>query len=79
MQVEIKDKYPEKTVLYIQGNFTHNILTRLRKTETISFIFYQLIDVLIIDDVSGKSGTQDVFSIFSIILHQNGKGNLDFR
>ena len=38
--------------------------------------FYQLIDVLIIDDVqflSGKSGTQDVFFHIFNHLHQNGK------
>jgi DNA replication protein DnaC len=38
--------------------------------------FYQLIDVLIIDDVqflSGKSGTQDVFFHIFNYLHQNGK------
>jgi chromosomal replication initiator protein len=69
--VEIKDKYPEKTVLYISAEISHNnILTRLRKKPKRFHSFYQLIDVLIIDDVqflSGKSGTQDVFSIFSII------------
>ena len=39
-------------------------------------MLYQLIDVLIIDDVqflSGKSGTQDVFFHIFNHLHQNGK------
>ena len=38
--------------------------------------FYQLLDVLIIDDVqflSGKTGTQDVFFHIFNHLHQNGK------
>ena len=38
--------------------------------------FYQVIDVLIVDDVqflSGKSGTQDVFFHIFNHLHQNGK------
>ena len=50
-------------------------LTQLSKEH--DFIhFYQLIDVLIIDDVqffSGKSGTQDVFFHIFNHLHQNGK------
>ncbi len=49
----------------------------LRKNTRNDFIhFYQLIDVLIIDDVqflSGKSGTQDVFFHIFNHLHQNGK------
>lgn len=76
--VEIKDRYPEKTVLYISAEvFTQQYIDSVRKNTRNDFIhFYQLMDVLIIDDVqffSGKSGTQDVFFHIFNYLHQNGK------
>jgi chromosomal replication initiator protein len=76
--VEIKDKYPEKMVLYISAEkFTQQYIESVKKNTRNDFIhFYQLIDVLIIDDVqffSGKSGTQDVFFHIFNHLHQNGK------
>ena len=76
--VEIKDKYPEKTVLYISAEiFTQQYIEAVKKNNRNDFIhFYQLIDVLIIDDVqflSGKTGTQDVFFHIFNYLHQNGK------
>jgi len=76
--VEIKDKYPERTVLYISAEkFTQQYIESVKKNTRNDFIhFYQLIDVLIIDDVqffSGKTGTQDVFFHIFNHLHQNGK------
>lgn len=76
--VEIKDLYPEKTVLYISAEvFTQQYIDSVRKNTRNDFIyFYQLIDVLIVDDIqflSGKSGTQDVFFHIFNHLHQNGK------
>ncbi len=76
--VEIKDKYPEKTVLYISAEkFTQQYIDSVKKNNRNDFIhFYQIIDVLIIDDVqflSGKTGTQDVFFHIFNHLHQNGK------
>lgn len=76
--VEIKDKYPEKTVLYISAEkFTQQYIESVKKNTRNDFIhFYQLIDVLIIDDVqffSGKSGTQDVFFHIFKPLAQNHK------
>ena len=76
--VEIKDKYPERTVLYISAEkFTQQYIESVKKNTRNDFIhFYQLIDVLLIDDVqflSGKSGTQDVFFHIFNHLHQNGK------
>ncbi len=76
--VEIKDKYPEKTVLYISAEkFTQQHIESVRKNNRNDFIhFYQIIDVLIVDDIqllSGKSGTQDVFFHIFNHLHQNGK------
>jgi len=76
--VEIKEKYPKKTVLYISSEvFTQQFVESIRKNTRNDFIhFYQLIDVLIIDDVqflSGKRSTQDVFFHIFNHLHQNGK------
>lgn len=78
MGVEIKEKFPEKTVLYISAEvFTQQYIDSVRKNNRNDFIhFYQLIDVLIIDDVqlfSGKAGTQDVFFHIFNYLHQNRK------
>jgi chromosomal replication initiator protein len=76
--VQIKEKYPEKTVLYISAEkFTQQFIDSVKGNTRNDFIhFYQMIDVLIVDDVqflSGKSGTQDVFFHIFNHLHQNGK------
>ena len=76
--VNIKQKFSDKTVLYISAEkFTQQYIESVKKNNRNDFIhFYQLIDVLIIDDVqffSGKSGTQDVFFHIFNHLHQNGK------
>jgi len=76
--VHIKEKYVDKTVLYISAEkFTQQYVESVKKNTRNDFIhFYQIIDVLIIDDVqffSGKSGTQDVFFHIFNHLHQNGK------
>ena len=76
--VDIKSKYPDKTVLYISAEkFTQQYIEAVKKNTRNDFIhFYQVMDVLIIDDVqffSGKSGTQDVFFHIFNHLHQNGK------
>ena len=56
--VDIKDKYPEKTVLYISAEkFTQQYIESVKKNNRNDFIhFYQIIDVLIIDDVQFLSG-----------------------
>ena len=76
--VEIKEKHQDKTVLYIAAEkFTQQYIEAVKKNTRNDFIhFYQLLDVLIIDDVqflSGKTGTQDVFFHIFNHLHQNGK------
>src|SRR5680860_1142084 len=76
--VEIKDKHPEKTVLYISAEkFTQQYIESVKKNNRNDFIhFYQIIDILIVDDIqllSGKVGTQDVFFHIFNHLHQNGK------
>ena len=76
--VNVKEKFPEKTVLYISAEkFTQQYIDSVKRNNRNDFIhFYQIIDVLIIDDVqffSGKTGTQDVFFHIFNHLHQNGK------
>ena len=76
--IAIKDRHPNKTVLYVSSEkFTHQFIDSVKNNSTNDFIhFYQMIDVLIIDDVqflSGKAGTQDVFFHIFNHLHQNGK------
>jgi chromosomal replication initiator protein len=76
--IQIKDNFPNKTVLYVQSEkFAHQFIDAIKNNTTNDFVhFYQMVDVLIIDDVqffTGKEKTQDVFfSIFNH-LHQNGK------
>lgn len=76
--IEIKKNHPNKTVLYVSSEkFTHQFIDAVRNNNQNDFIhFYQMIDVLIIDDVqffSGKEKTQDVFFHVFNHLHQTGK------
>ncbi len=76
--IEIKDKYPEKTVLYVSAEkFTQQFIDSIRNNTKNDFVhFYQMIDVLIMDDVhsfAGKEKTQDVFFEIFNHLHQQGK------
>lgn len=77
--IEIKNKKPEMTVLYVTANrFQIQYMDAVNvKNKLTDFLhFYQMIDVLIIDDVqefAGKPGTQNAyFNIFNH-LHQSGK------
>lgn len=75
---ETKRLHPNKTVLYVSAEkFIHQFIEHSKNNEINDFInFYQLIDVLIIDDVqyfAPAIKSQDAFfSIFNH-LHQNGK------
>lgn len=76
--IEIKDRYPEKTVLYVSAEkFTQQFIDAIRNNTKNDFVhFYEMIDTLIIDDVqsfSGKEKTQDVFFEIFNHLHQHGK------
>lgn len=76
--IGIKEQHPNKTVLYVGSEkFAHQFIDAIKNGSTNDFIhFYQMIDVLIIDDVqffSGKEKTQDVFFHVFNHLHQNGK------
>ena len=76
--LETKEKFPEKTVLYVNANkFQTQFVDSVRNNNKNDFLhFYQMIDVLIIDDVhefSGKEKTQDIFFHIFNHLHQSGK------
>lgn len=81
--VEIKEKYPKKKVLYVSAEkftqqFVNATMSKDKDKNTLNdFIhFYQLIDVLIVDDIqflSSKIKTQDAFFHIFNHLHQNNK------
>lgn len=76
--IEVKEKFPEKTVLYVNANkFQTQFVDSIRNNNKNDFLhFYQMIDILIIDDVhefAGKEKTQDTFFHIFNHLHQAGK------
>jgi len=76
--IQTKEKYPEKTVLYISTEkFIQQYSEAAKKNTRNDFIhFYQNMDVLIVDDIQflhGKEGTQKVFFQIFNHLHQNKK------
>lgn len=78
--LETKRRFPEKTVLYVSAEqFMHQFVDASTpgKGNQADFVnFYQMIDVLIIDDIqclSGRIKTQDVF--FHIFNHLHQKRN----
>lgn len=76
--VEAKNNFPEKTVLYLRAEeFTYQFIDSVKNNSQNDFIhFYQMIDVLIVDDIhhlAGKEKTQDVFFHIFNHLHQNNK------
>ncbi|PKO96473.1 MAG: chromosomal replication initiator protein DnaA [Bacteroidetes bacterium HGW-Bacteroidetes-7] len=77
--ISIKKQFPEKIVLYVSANRfqTQYMDATTVKNKLTDFLhFYQLIDVLIIDDVhefAGKPGTQNAFFHIFSHLHSMGK------
>ncbi len=67
-----------KTVLYVSSEkFTNQIIQSIKNNAVNDFVnFYQLIDVLIVDDIqflADKQKTQEIFFHIFNQLHQNGK------
>ena len=76
--LEAKRLHPDMTVLYVQAEQLYNqYFTATKNNNRVDFIhFYQMIDLLIIDDIqflAGKAGTQEVFFQIFNYLHQNNK------
>lgn len=76
--IQVKNMFPEKTVLYVATEqFTQQFIDAVRNNNHNDFVhFYQMIDVLILDDIqflAGKEKTQDVFFHIFNHLHQKGK------
>ncbi len=76
--IEVKDKFPDKVILYVTANkfATQYAEASISNTRNDFMHFYQMIDVLIIDDVqefSGKEKSQESFFHIFNHLHQSGK------
>ena len=77
--LEIKKNYPDKIVLYVTANryMTQYMDAVTVKNKLTDFLnFYQMIDVLILDDVqefAEKQGTQNAYFHIFNHLHQSGK------
>jgi len=73
-----KQLHPDKRVLYVSANtFLIQYTDAVRRNAANDFLnFYQTIDVLILEDIQemmGKTGTQNTFFHLFNHLHQNGK------
>lgn len=76
--LEVKQNFPNKVVLYVSTNiFQTQFVEAVLRNEVNDFLhFYQLIDVLILDDIqelAGKTATQNTFFHIFNHLHQSGK------
>lgn len=75
---EIRRMHPLKSVLYVSAEkFINQFIDHSKNNEISDFIhFYQMIDVLLLDDIHffvSAAKTQDVFFAIFNHLHQNGK------
>ncbi|MDR1342427.1 MAG: chromosomal replication initiator protein DnaA [Prevotellaceae bacterium] len=76
--LEVKRLHPDKVVLYVNANkFKEQYTSAVQKNETNNFLhFYQMVDVLILDDVhdfAGQTKTQDTFFLIFDQLHRSKK------
>ncbi|MBK8706423.1 MAG: chromosomal replication initiator protein DnaA [Saprospiraceae bacterium] len=75
---DVLARFPNKTVLYVSSEkFTQQIIQSIKNNAVNDFVnFYQLIDVLIVDDIqflANKQKTQEIFFHIFNQLHQGGK------
>ena len=71
-------KFPTKTVLYVSSEkFTNQIIQSIKNNAINDLVnFYQLVDVLIVDDIQfleNKQKTQEIFFHIFNQLHQSGR------
>nr|WP_320022465.1 chromosomal replication initiator protein DnaA [uncultured Draconibacterium sp.] len=76
--IAVKENFPDKVVLYVNANkFQTQFTEATRNNNRNDFLhFYQMVDVLILDDVhefAGKEKTQETFFHIFNHLHQMGK------
>ena len=76
--IETKERFQDKVVLYVSGHEFHTQFAEatMNNNRNDFLHFYQMIDLLIIDDIhelAGKHKTQDIFFEIFNNLHQNGK------
>lgn len=76
--IEAKERFPDKVVLYVNANkFQTQFTESTRNNNRNDFLnFYQMIDILILDDVhefAGKEKTQETFFHIFNHLHQTGR------
>lgn len=74
----IVEKYPSKQVLYVSTEqFTNQVIHSIKSNAVNDFMnFYQMIDVLIVDDIqflANRPKTQEIFFNIFNQLHQSGK------
>ncbi len=75
---EVLKQHEGKTVLYVSSElFTGQIIESIKNNAVNDFVtFYQMVDVLIVDDIqflANKQKTQEIFFHIFNQLHQNGK------
>lgn len=75
---EVVERHPNKSVLFVSTEkFTNQIIHSIKNNAVNDFVnFYQMIDVLIVDDIqflANKQKTQEIFFHIFNQLHQNGK------
>lgn len=75
---DIVKRFENKAVLYVtMEKFTNQIIQAIKNNAVTEFVnFYQIIDVLIVDDIqflSGKAKMQEIFFNIFNHLHQQGK------